>query len=276
MANYGVELYGNAIIVNVRFAEEHPDAVKGFLRAFTKSLKETVRQPTSAVGSVLKRNITANKNVELERLTVAIRDNIVSPEVKEAATEKSTKPVSPARSNKSHSHTNSRRQNRNSTTFSIRRSCRLRRRASTNRSALFNTLENADVIGHRGAAHIEHAAKKGVFYLKVPGNAHELHGAKRVHRNAGRANWMTFCLQATGRVHRQLAVFLGPPFHDGASTLAFGCQPHRLVFDKLGNGEAVVGLHERQIAKLKSRFCQSLLPGVRAPFKFQDVSLRHG
>lgn len=84
MANYGVELYGNAIIVNVKFAEEHPDAVKGFLRAFMKSLKETVRQPASAVGSVLKRNVTANKNVELERLTMAIRDNIVSPEVKES------------------------------------------------------------------------------------------------------------------------------------------------------------------------------------------------
>jgi NitT/TauT family transport system substrate-binding protein len=84
MANYGVELYGNAIIVNVKFAEEHPDAVKGFLRAFTKSLKETVKQPANAVGSVLKRNVTATKNVELERLTMAIRDNIVSPEVKES------------------------------------------------------------------------------------------------------------------------------------------------------------------------------------------------
>ena len=33
MADYGVNLYGNAIIVNPKFAAEHPEAVKGFLRA---------------------------------------------------------------------------------------------------------------------------------------------------------------------------------------------------------------------------------------------------
>jgi len=82
MADYGVNLYGNAIIVNPKFAAEHPDAVKGFLRAFLKGLKETVRQPVRAVDSVLKRNDQARKEVELERLTMAIRDNIVTPEVK--------------------------------------------------------------------------------------------------------------------------------------------------------------------------------------------------
>ena len=39
MADYGVELYGSAIIVNSKFAAEHPDAVKGFLRAFMKGLE---------------------------------------------------------------------------------------------------------------------------------------------------------------------------------------------------------------------------------------------
>ena len=82
MADYGVNLYGNAIIVNPKFAAENPDAVKGFLRAFLKGLKETVRRPASAVDSVLKRNDQARKEVELERLTMAIRDNIVTPEVK--------------------------------------------------------------------------------------------------------------------------------------------------------------------------------------------------
>ena len=82
MADYGVNLYGNAIIVNPKFAAEHPDAVKGFLRAFVKGLKETVKQPSTAVDSVLKRNDVAKKNVELERLNMAIRDNIVTAEVK--------------------------------------------------------------------------------------------------------------------------------------------------------------------------------------------------
>ncbi|MCF8476149.1 MAG: ABC transporter substrate-binding protein [Pseudolabrys sp.] len=82
MADYGVNLYGNAIIVNPKFAAEHPDAVKGFLRAYLKGLKETVKSPATAVDSVLKRNDIAKKATELERLQMAIRDNIVTPEVK--------------------------------------------------------------------------------------------------------------------------------------------------------------------------------------------------
>jgi len=82
MADYGVNLYGNAIIVNPKFAAEHPDVVQAFLRAFLKGLKETVKQPASAIDSVLKRNDLARKEVELERLTMAIRNNIVTPEVK--------------------------------------------------------------------------------------------------------------------------------------------------------------------------------------------------
>lgn len=82
MADYGVDLYGNAIIVNSKFAAEHPDAVKGFLRAFMRGLKETVKQPSMAIDSVMRRNAQAKKNVELERLTMAIRENIVTPEVK--------------------------------------------------------------------------------------------------------------------------------------------------------------------------------------------------
>jgi NitT/TauT family transport system substrate-binding protein len=82
MADYGVKLYGSAIIVNPAFAAAHPDAVKSFLRAFVKGLKDTVKSPAAAVDSVLKRNEAARKPVELERLGMAIRDNIVTPEVK--------------------------------------------------------------------------------------------------------------------------------------------------------------------------------------------------
>jgi len=83
MADYGLNLYGNTIIVNAKFAAEKPDAVKGFLRAFTKGLKETVRDPAHAVESVARRNELAKRDTELERLRMAIRDNIVTPEVKQ-------------------------------------------------------------------------------------------------------------------------------------------------------------------------------------------------
>jgi NitT/TauT family transport system substrate-binding protein len=81
MADYSLPLYGDAIIVNTAFASEHPEAVKGFLRAYVKALKETIKGPARAVESVLKRNDSANKDVELERLRMAIQDNIVTEEV---------------------------------------------------------------------------------------------------------------------------------------------------------------------------------------------------
>ena len=82
MADYGVNLYGNSIIVNPKFAAEHPDAVKGFLRAFLKGLRHTVNDPATAVDSVIQRNDVAKKDVELERLNMALRDNILTPEVR--------------------------------------------------------------------------------------------------------------------------------------------------------------------------------------------------
>ena len=81
MADYGLPLYGDAVIVNTAFAATHPDAVKGFLRAYLKSLRETIKGPTRAIESVTKRNDAAKKDIELERLRMAIQDNIVTDEV---------------------------------------------------------------------------------------------------------------------------------------------------------------------------------------------------
>jgi len=83
MADYGVELYGNAVIVNPKFAAERPDAVKGFLRAYLKGLKETAHSPAAALDSVTRRNEEANKATELERLRMALGDNILTSEVKQ-------------------------------------------------------------------------------------------------------------------------------------------------------------------------------------------------
>lgn len=82
MADYGVKLYGKAIIVNPKFAETHPNAVRGFLRAFLKGLKQTVKAPAGAIGVVLQRADGAKKELELERLKMVIGENILTPEVK--------------------------------------------------------------------------------------------------------------------------------------------------------------------------------------------------
>jgi NitT/TauT family transport system substrate-binding protein len=82
MADYGVELYGDAIVASENFIAEKPDAIRGFLRAYVKALKETVRDPASAIEAVLRRSDGARKELELERLRMAIADNIVTPAVR--------------------------------------------------------------------------------------------------------------------------------------------------------------------------------------------------
>ena len=56
MADYGVDLYGNTIIVSPAFAEAHPDAVKGFLKALNKAIKETIADPEAAIEYVVAAN----------------------------------------------------------------------------------------------------------------------------------------------------------------------------------------------------------------------------
>jgi NitT/TauT family transport system substrate-binding protein len=82
MADYGVDLYGGTIFANAKFAADKPQAVKGFLRAFLKGLKDTVSDPARAVDSVLKRADAANRDTELERLGMALKDNVLTPEAK--------------------------------------------------------------------------------------------------------------------------------------------------------------------------------------------------
>jgi NitT/TauT family transport system substrate-binding protein len=79
MSDHGVDLYGNAILVSQKFAAEKPEAVKGFLRALIKGLRDTIRDPSAAVDTVIKRNDVARKEVELERLQMVLKQNIVTP-----------------------------------------------------------------------------------------------------------------------------------------------------------------------------------------------------
>ncbi len=83
MADHGVELYGNAIFVSQTFAEANPDAVRGFLAAFTRGMKETIADPAGGAAVVVRHNQVADLASETERLEIALRDNMVTDEVRE-------------------------------------------------------------------------------------------------------------------------------------------------------------------------------------------------
>ena len=81
MSDYGVDLYGNAIIANPDFMRFNPKAVAGFVRATIRGIQETIRDPDASIESLMKRNPIANRAVELERLKLAIPKNFITPDV---------------------------------------------------------------------------------------------------------------------------------------------------------------------------------------------------
>ncbi|MCF6370645.1 ABC transporter substrate-binding protein [Rhizobium halophilum] len=83
MAENGLNLYGNAVLVNSDFAAENPEAVEGFLRALAKGFADAVANPEEGVAAVLTRNETLNSDIELERLNMANSMNIKTPYVTE-------------------------------------------------------------------------------------------------------------------------------------------------------------------------------------------------
>ncbi|MFN4960076.1 MAG: ABC transporter substrate-binding protein [Burkholderiales bacterium] len=81
MRDFGVDLYGNAIIANPDFIKSNPKAVAGFIRATIKGIQDTIKSPDTAIDSLMKRNAIANRDVELQRLKMALDKNYVTPDV---------------------------------------------------------------------------------------------------------------------------------------------------------------------------------------------------
>lgn len=83
MADYGVDLYGNAIIVNTDFAEANPEAVTAFLGAVAMGWKDAIATPDAAIAALMERNPAADAGLETERLQMAIDGNVLTDYVKE-------------------------------------------------------------------------------------------------------------------------------------------------------------------------------------------------
>jgi NitT/TauT family transport system substrate-binding protein len=80
--SYGVKLYGNAIIVSEPFLQKNPEAVKAFLRAFTKGMKDVVADPKGAIATLKARDGLVNEELELRRLKLALDATILTPDAK--------------------------------------------------------------------------------------------------------------------------------------------------------------------------------------------------
>ncbi|HEX7789965.1 MAG TPA: ABC transporter substrate-binding protein [Afipia sp.] len=81
-SEFGSEVYGHALIVNPKFAEDYPDAVKAFVRATIAGIRLSLKDPGRAIDDVLLQMNGGSRDLELERLRAVIHDNIVTDEVK--------------------------------------------------------------------------------------------------------------------------------------------------------------------------------------------------
>jgi NitT/TauT family transport system substrate-binding protein len=77
--DFGVKLYGNAIIASPKILKENPAAVKAFLSAFAKGAKEVMVNPAAAIETVKARDGIINTALETRRLQLAIDTVINSP-----------------------------------------------------------------------------------------------------------------------------------------------------------------------------------------------------
>ena len=80
--DFGVKLYGNAIIVSPKLLKDNPAAIKAFLQAFTKGAREVIAKPDAAIEFVKARDGIINVELEQRRLRLAIDSVINSPDAR--------------------------------------------------------------------------------------------------------------------------------------------------------------------------------------------------
>ncbi len=81
-ADFGVKLYGNAIIATPKLIKENPELIKAFLKAFTKGAKEVMANPASGIETVKARDGIINVALETRRLQMAIDSVVASPDAR--------------------------------------------------------------------------------------------------------------------------------------------------------------------------------------------------
>jgi len=76
--SHGVALYGNAIIASEQFVKERPEAIRAFLRAFTKAARDVLADPDGSIKYVKDRDALIDEVLEKRRLRLAIESVIAT------------------------------------------------------------------------------------------------------------------------------------------------------------------------------------------------------
>ena len=80
--SHGVKLYGNAVIVGEDFLKKNPEAVKAFLRAFTKGMRDVIADPKAGIATVKARDGIIDVALEERRLKLALDATVLTPDAR--------------------------------------------------------------------------------------------------------------------------------------------------------------------------------------------------
>jgi NitT/TauT family transport system substrate-binding protein len=82
LRDHGLDLYSNAVFTTPAFAKEHPDAVRGFVKATIQSWQHAAADPEASIAALKRAEPLADPGVEMGRLKSAL-EFIATPEVRE-------------------------------------------------------------------------------------------------------------------------------------------------------------------------------------------------
>jgi NitT/TauT family transport system substrate-binding protein len=79
--DFGLDLYGKAVIVRPDYAKKNPEVIRNFLRGVVTGMNGLIRDPAAAVASVRKRDPLLNDSIETARIKATLDYAIVTPNV---------------------------------------------------------------------------------------------------------------------------------------------------------------------------------------------------
>jgi NitT/TauT family transport system substrate-binding protein len=82
-SDFGVQSYGNAIVIKPKLLEENPKAAQGLIRAITKGWLDVFADPSVGAKAVKAREPLADEALELERLQYIVNGSMITPAVRE-------------------------------------------------------------------------------------------------------------------------------------------------------------------------------------------------
>jgi len=80
--DYGLDLYGSALVASERTIAERPKLLAGVARAVVHGLKDALAHPEDAVASIRKRDPLLKADIELQRFNMVAQQSMVTPSVR--------------------------------------------------------------------------------------------------------------------------------------------------------------------------------------------------